>query len=193
MEDLRSEIHGEDLLAGDQAGGAAKAEVKPSPLKEDEKAILKFHDIENVNEEPDHPGRETGKTHPAQIGDSLGAADGGKITFVEIMERAHFFILEAALNQFPDVMALLNGGLSDSGKRLAGLMAETGDVADDEDFGVAGNRQVRLDDDAADAVELNAVFLGKDKPEWRGEDAGGPENRARGNCFRAIAFADGDC
>src|SRR2546427_1585658 len=44
-------------FAGDQTGAAAKGQILESPLNENEDAALKFHNVDQVDEEPHQPGK----------------------------------------------------------------------------------------------------------------------------------------
>jgi len=46
-------------VAGDQAGSAAEGQIFKSPLNEDHYAVLKFHDVDEMDEEPGEPGDES--------------------------------------------------------------------------------------------------------------------------------------
>src|SRR5579863_2995156 len=65
-------------------------------------------------------------------------------------------------------------------------------IANHENFRMAGNGEIGLDDDAARFVQRRAGGFGERAAERGSEDSGGPENRVRGNEFGAIAIADGD-
>ena len=56
-----------------------------------------------------------------------------------------------------------------------GQVVEADHVADDEDLGVAGQREVGVDRDPAGAVERRAGLLGQGPAERAGLDAGGPD------------------
>ena len=45
--------------AGDEAGSAAESQLFKSPLNENHYAILKFHDVDEVDEQPGEPGYES--------------------------------------------------------------------------------------------------------------------------------------
>src|SRR6516165_5715441 len=70
-------------------------------------------------------------------------------------------------------------------------MAKIRKVADDENFRMAGNRAVRLNDDPPRFIELRSAGFAEDAAERRSENAGGPENRTRWNGFGALAVANG--
>ena len=78
-----------------------------------------------------------------------------------------------------DVRAHLLGGGRDTGHRLAVLL-QAGEIAGDEHFRMAGQRQVRLHAHASGAIELGAPRI-TDKllAKRRGRDARGPQDGAR--------------
>jgi hypothetical protein len=102
-------------FAGDQAGAAAEGKVKEAPLDQDEDAALEFNDVDEVDEEPDEPGDETGHVDAENVGDGGGAADDGHVAFVEIFEGWKSAAGEASLDKFCGVAAALNGDLGDAG------------------------------------------------------------------------------
>src|SRR5258708_38656170 len=56
-------------------------------------------------------------------------------------------------------------------------LPDGGEVTDDEDLRMTGNREVGLDEDPAGAIERYAEGVSQ----WRGLDAGTPQHRTRRN------------
>jgi hypothetical protein len=79
----------------------------------------------------------------------------------------------------------------DAGQRLAVLVTEIREVADHKELRVAGNGQVRLNEDAPRFVDWRAGLVGDNFAEWRGKNSGGPKDGAGRNDFGVIAPSDG--
>ena len=75
-----------DGRARDQPGAAAEGEVEESPLDKDENTALELDDIQEVNEKPDEPSGQTGDMEAEDVGNRGGAANHGKVAFVEVAE-----------------------------------------------------------------------------------------------------------
>ena len=179
--------------AGDEAGAAAEGEVLKTPLDEDENAALEFDDVHQVNEQPNKPGGKTGNVNAENVGDRGGAADDGHVSLVEVMEaRRRSFTGEARSDYFSGEAATLDGDLSDTGKGLAVFILGEGEIADDEDFGMAGNGEVGLNFDAAGAIGFGVKAFGNFSGERSGGDTAGPENRACRERVMVIAVFVGD-
>src|SRR3954463_14229635 len=71
--------------------------------------------------------------------------------------------------------ATLDGDLRDPRQLMAALIRHRRGVADDEHLGMAGNREIALDDDASRAIERHPE-RSRDR---RCGDARGPEDRPR--------------
>src|ERR1022692_3352827 len=139
---------------GDQARAAVAGEVVVHPLGEYQQPIFELHQVHQMYEDPGEPGGEAGDVQLAELGHSSIAADGGEVALVEVVKRRGIFATgQAALDQAGDVAALLHGDRCHAGQRLAALMGETGEVADDEDFRVSGDTEVGLHDDASGVIE----------------------------------------
>src|ERR1700722_1376484 len=155
----KSQVQRQRVFSGDEARGAVERQIKPGPLSHHQQSILKLNNVKKVDEDPDEPGGQARDLQPVQIGDGGEAAYGGEIPFVEIMERFELFATKTRANHFRDISTLLDGRLRDAGKRLAGLMAEIRQIADDEYLRVARYGHVRFDQDAAGFVERRAGIL----------------------------------
>jgi len=77
--------------------------------------------------------------------------------------------------------------LSDAGKGLAIFILGEGEIADDEDFRMAGNGEVGLDFDAAGAIGFGVEAFGNFFAEGSGSDSAGPEHGACGERVVVIA------
>ena len=178
--------------AGDEAGAAAEGEVLEAPLDEDENAALELNDVDEVDEEPDKPGGKTGNVNAEDVGDSGGASDDGHVAFVEVVETCRRrFSGEAGGNDFGGEAAALDGDLRDAGEGLVFFVQGVGEVADDENFGMAGDGEVGMHFDAADAIGFGVEAFGNFSGEGRGGDSASPENGARGERVVVIAVIVG--
>src|ERR1035438_6449106 len=132
------------LAASDQARSAVAREVVVHPLGEYQQAIVELHQVHEMYEDPGEPGGESGDVQLAEFGHGLVAANRGQIALIEVTERrgrcaGRCAAGHAAANQPGDLAALLHGHRRHPGQRLAALVGEAGEVADDEDLGVPGD------------------------------------------------------
>jgi len=179
--------------AGDEAGAAAEGQILEAPLDEDENAALEFDDVDEVDEQPDKPGRKAGNVNAENVGDSGGAADDGHFAFVEVTEtRGRSFTRKTRSDDFGGEAAALDGDLSDAGKRRALVICGVSEIADDENFGMAGNGEVGLNFDAAGAVGFGLEAFGNFLGEGSGGDTAGPEDGAGSERVVMIAMLVGD-
>jgi hypothetical protein len=74
------------------------------------------------------------------------------------------------------VSAFRHGHWRHARQRLARLVAEVGQVADDKDFGMAGHCKIRPDHQAAGTVERRAGALRDDFPQFRSLHARRPQD-----------------
>jgi len=102
-------------IAGDESGAAVEGEVEKAPLYEYDDAALEFDDVDQMDEEPDAPGNETGNVDAENIGDGGGAADDSHVAFVEIFERRQRAACKTRFDEFAGVAAALDGDLRDAG------------------------------------------------------------------------------
>ena len=82
--------------------------------------------------------------------------------------------------------------MSDAGKGLAVFILGECEIADDEDFGMAGNGEVGLNFDATSAIGFGVEALGDLLGERSGGDTTSPENGACGERVMVIAVFVGD-
>ena len=72
------------------------------------------------------------------------------------MNGAQRLSVHGAVEVERGVLAFLNRGRGDAGDERAVVLLHGGQVADDEDVGMAGDGEVGLDEDAAGAIERHA-------------------------------------
>src|SRR5258708_894878 len=173
--------------AGDQPRATLVADIRPCPLDQHQHPILETDQEKDVHHQPGQPGQQARQMEPANFGDRVGAPDGRHRAPIEIVDR--FGRLTA--NQSADVgrggLALLNGDWRDPRQHLAVGVLQRGEVANDEDFRMTGDAEVRSDGDAAAAIHLSA-----DLPtEGRRGHAGGPQRGVGGDADVADAHPIG--
>ena len=93
------------------------------------------------------------------LGHRRDAADGRQRALVAVVERPQRLPSEGALDVPRRMNAFLNRRRRDARNEVAVVLAHRREVADDEDLGMAGDRQVRLREHAPGAVELDAERL----------------------------------
>src|ERR1700685_716892 len=175
---------------GDEAGSALVCDIRPRPLNENQDAIAEADEKKNVDEKPRQPGDESGDVNLAELRDGSCAADGGEAAFVEVMEwsggvktpilsrrmrEGWGTRFDLSADHFCSVAAFLYGDGGDSGQRLALLVLQRCEVADNEDFGMAGESEIGLHKYAAGAIDGRSQAFA----ERRGGDSGGPQDYGR--------------
>jgi hypothetical protein len=80
----------------------------------------------------------------------------------------------------------LNRHRRGTGKGFSGLVTIVGQIANDKDLGVTGNREIRLDQNSATAIELGAGGFGNDFTQKRSFDSGCPDYCGAGNSFEPV-------
>src|SRR6266404_931377 len=180
-------------LAGNQAGAAAKREVFKSPLNENNHAALKFHNVDQVDEEPDQPCRQPRKVKAKNVSDGRGAADDGHIALIEIVKRRQFRLaLQARPDGFCRVSASLHRYLRDARQLLPFLVHREGKIAEDENVRKIRDRKVAVDLNSPAAIRFRMGALGKPRAEGRSLDSAGPKHGPRRKCFRGISALEFD-
>jgi hypothetical protein len=71
---------------GDQPRAASSGQEAERPAGEDEQAILEADEIEDVDGEPDQPGRHSADLDALDVRDRAGAPDGGEVALVDVAE-----------------------------------------------------------------------------------------------------------
>ena len=96
----------------------------------------------------------------SQIGDCEGSSDNRHIAAISVPKRGWSFSGHSAVNNFRHILALLNRHRRGTGKGFSGLVTIVGEIANDKYLGVTGNRQIRLDQNPATAIQLGAGGFG---------------------------------
>src|SRR5579862_1522318 len=134
--------------AGDQARSAIEAQVLKSPADEDDQPVAELHQVHQVHEQPQEPGDEAVKAQAAEIGDSRRTPYDRQAAFVVITERRGRLAAKTLNDRTRGVTAFLHRDRSDARQGLA-VLIEMREVADDEDFGMAGDGEIGPDVDVA--------------------------------------------
>jgi hypothetical protein len=92
------------------------------------------------------------EAEPAEISDGAAAADGREAAEIAINERCDRAAGQLCALNTSNVRALLLGDRREAGQRLAIRSSQRRSVANDEDLGMAGQRQVGLHEHAAGAI-----------------------------------------
>src|ERR1700685_509818 len=187
---------------GDEAGSALVCDIRPRPLNENQDAIAEADEKKNVDEKPRQPGDESGDVNLAELRDGSCAADGGEAAFVEVMEwsagvktpilsrrmrEGWGTRFDLSADHFCSVAAFLYGDGGDSGQRLALLVLQRCEVADNEDFGMAGESEIGLHEHAPGAIDGCSQALAQ-----RGScDARGPQDY--GCVETSLSYIDSSC
>src|SRR5690242_419948 len=125
-----------------QSCPAMVGQVRPCPLEEGYHAVAEADQVEDVDDQPCDPGEKAGHFHQPQVNQSVGTSYGGKVALVKVAERLMLlFARDALCNERGHIAAFLHGNGGNTGERLA-VLRDGGGVADDEDVGMAGKREV---------------------------------------------------
>jgi hypothetical protein len=128
-------------LASDQPRAAVPGEVFETPLDGNQQAVLKTHDVKQVDEQPQQPGEVTGEVKLAEFRHGMVAADGGQIAFVYVMEWWRLFSLNPRQHGSCGVPALLHGRGRQTGHQFA-VLHDVGEIAGDQDLRMPRNGKI---------------------------------------------------
>ena len=131
-----------------------------------------------MDEQPGQPGQEAGEPNPAKVGDCRSPANRRQAAIVPVPESTRSLASSAALDQIGHVTSLLHGHGSDARQWLPGLVAIVGQVAQDENLGVAGKGEVRRNNHPAGAIESCTRRLGQHPAQRRSIHSGRPQDGA---------------
>ena len=133
----------------------------------DEQAVLEADQVPEVDHEPGDPREEAAEVHALDVGDRAGAADGGEVALVGVVEGLGVAAGEAVGDHARRVAALLHGDRRDARVGRAPMpsgwrtltMSPTASTS-----GWPGTERSRLDRQAPGAVDLVAGLLGEHAP-----------------------------
>ena len=112
-----------------------------------------------MHDQPNHSGGEAARPQPARVGHRPRPSDRRERALVAVAKRACRAAGETLGDQAAGVTALLHRDGRDAWKGLGLARARVTDanhVADRKHLGMPGKREIRLDRDAAGAVDLRA-------------------------------------
>ena len=174
-------------FAGDEPCAPAAGDKAGGPADQDQDSVLQPGQVEEVHEQPDQPGERPAETQAPDVGDRLPASDRGHVALVEVAERAWLAILEAGADGLGRVAALLHGDGRDSRQRLGPVDADH--VAEREDLGMPGQRQVGSHGHPAGPVDAGSGRPAERLGEPRGAHPGGPYDGPRRDPLRGAVAA----
>ena len=162
-------------------------------MNEDLDAALEFNNVHEVNEEPDKPGGESGDVDAEDVGDGSGASDDGHVAFVEVMKaRGRSLAGQTRGDHFGGEAPTLDGDLRDARQRFALLVRGVGKIADNKNFGMAGDGEVGLHFDATGAIGFGVKASGDVLGKGSGGDTASPEDGARWERMMMVTMLVGD-
>ena len=152
--------------------------------KIDGDAVAEADQEEDVHDGPQPPGEHAAEGAVVDVRDGAPATDRRQQALVAIVEgrAAGQTAAQIGVDEAGDEAAHLHGGGRDAGHLLAGAL-DMGQVADDEDLGMAGDRQVGCDLHASGVIERGAERL----RERRGLHPRGPDHIARVDALASVA------
>src|SRR5216684_4140864 len=168
-------------FAGDEPRASIEGQILNRPPDEDHEAALELDDVHQVDEGPDQPGQQSGNANfSEEVGDGGGPADHRHVPLVEVLEgRGRLLSSHPARGDFPGVRPLLHGHLGNTGQGLAVPARPHRQVADHEDLGMTGDREVFADQDPTRLVGRRIHPLRQGLREGRHRHAARPENGPR--------------
>src|SRR6266576_6731752 len=92
----------------DDAGAATVGQEARAPACEHDQPVLNADQVEEMHQEPGHPGDEAGQLDSVQIGHGLRLADRRQIPLVEVAEGPALTPLESSPYHPSRIAALLN-------------------------------------------------------------------------------------
>ena len=101
-------------MASNQPCASLLGEVVPAPLEHHQQLVIKLDQVVNVNENPDQPSREAGKSESFQVHDGGIATDNREAAHVVVLKGRQIIALEPTSNELGNVLSLLHGNGSNS-------------------------------------------------------------------------------
>src|SRR5439155_24325671 len=101
--------------SGDQPRPAPARDEAEEPADEDQDPVLESDEVPEVHDQPGRPREEPAQPDRVEVGDRAGAADGGEVALVAIVEGADFAPANPRANQLRPVAPLLHGDRRDPG------------------------------------------------------------------------------
>src|SRR4051794_26454264 len=142
-------------LAGEDTGIAAVGPVGRGPVHHHHDAVAEVDEEVDVRDEPQDPGDEAGEMHLAHHHDRGSPADRRELAVVPIAKRLRGLSLQRKKDVPGGMAAHLLCRRSNARNRFVAAH-DGGEVADHVELRVAGNREVRLDEHPARAIDRRA-------------------------------------
>src|SRR6185369_6773880 len=118
-------------LPSNQPHTALEGQERKRPLGHHEDAVAETDQPEDVQEDPEHPGRKPGHFQPEDVADRRPATDGGHRAEVLVAERLERTSTDGAQDVARCMPSLLHRDLRDARQWLA-ILYERAHVADHE-------------------------------------------------------------
>src|SRR4029078_4770863 len=99
-----SPVEGLPLVVGggradDEPVAAAAGGEAEEPADGDDQAVLEADEVEDVDDQPGHPGGEAVQSDGVEVADPAGAADRREVALVQVAERPDAVAADACANE----------------------------------------------------------------------------------------------
>jgi hypothetical protein len=139
-----------------------RSEVRPRPFEQDDDAVAKADQEQNVDDDPQKPSDEAGDAQEAEVRHRRRLADRRQIPLVHVVKRLGGLPGDRTDDVVGRDPALLHGGGCKPGNRLSRLLvAQRCEIADHEGFAMTRHREILLHQNAARSIERNTERLGQ--------------------------------
>src|SRR5258708_27294924 len=107
--------------ARNQSGASVECQIVKRPFDQDDEPALELHEVQAVNERPDHPRWESRDVSTEYVCDCPRPADDGEASLVDVLERSPVGLATAdsACDVLRGVRTLLHRNLGYAWKRFA--------------------------------------------------------------------------
>src|SRR6267143_3537296 len=136
----------------DQPRGALIAHIDPQPADRDAEPVAQADQEVDVGDAPYPPCQGAAQLDAPEIDHRLALADLRQAAGMLVSEQSGRAAAQARLDGIRDIASLLLGGRRNAGDRLAIGAIDNNGIADGEDVGMVGHREVGQDLQAAGAV-----------------------------------------
>ena len=179
------------IRAGDQPSAAIEGQIKKSPLHEYQDTAGKFDQIHQMDKQPYEPCQQARNMQRADLGDGRRTANHSHVALIEIMERRQCSAIAAAWRSASQHSRLL--GSRPARPRAATFrLLKMSQVADDEDFGMPGDRAIGANDHASARIAPGSRATFQYLAETGGAHASRPYDGSTGDVFHSLSGLYGD-
>ena len=143
----------------DDPCSSLEGEVRPGILEKHQETAAEANEEEDMDEQPDQPGKEASKPKRTDIDDAKATPDRCKRSFLEVAEWLRVcFSCNPIGNYGGGIVRFLHCYRGQAGKMFSFLLDECC-VTDDEDVGMTWNSQIWLDLDASVMIDVSTQPL----------------------------------